>query len=188
MIAENGLVRFNGASNYEDSPVAAALALLFNMPLEINHNLYFNNYLYQRCPNAIYSVSRDQYIAIAAIIYLKEKNNNDLKALVDTSRVNGNDLLFVIGGHTRICKGAAPSWIQDKMFKISLSRHATKTPLDELNQLLIMMMVHPDSTILKWYCKMNPMWDEAIRVYFYGWRDEKELAEHMIKVINALIV
>ncbi len=175
----DGFVCFNGAGDAEDSPVAAALALLFDVPLEVNHHLYFNNYLYQRCDNAKYTVSRDQFIALAAIIYIKERTNPNLKALVDTGRVNGWDIMVSIGSHTSICKGGSPSWIQNKIFKKQLE-NAAKDKLGEQNQTLIQLMVHPDKSLIKFYCDLNPLWEQAVKDYLCGWRDERDLAETMI--------
>lgn len=181
----NGFPTFNNATDSEDSPVAAALALLFDYPIEVDARLYFNNYLYQRCNNAVYTVSRDQFISIAAVIFIKERENQALPDLVDTSRINGRDIMFSIGSHISICKGGSPSWIQAQIFKEQL-KQAAKKPMDEQNQTFIQLMAHPDKALTKWYCEMNPKWHIAIRNWLHD-RDEPELAELMISKIQNII-
>lgn len=179
---KNGAIVFNSATDAEDGPVAGALALCFtDMEVDINH--YFNNYMYQRCANARYSVSRDQALSIFTAIYLKEKNNNNLAALVDTSRVNGNDVFIVNGGHIRICKGLRPYAYQDWLFKKSLKHAAKHDPLGEQNQMLMQLWVHPDKSLLKWYCELNLSWEQAVDEWLYD-RREPELAELMISKIK----
>lgn len=182
---KHGQIVFNNATDAEDSPVAAALALCFtDMEVDINH--YFHNYLYQRCANARYSVSRDQAIAIFTAIYLKEKNNNNLEALVDSSRVNGNDILLLNGGHIRTCKGLKPYWHQDWLFKRSLEEAAKSDPLGEQNQMILQLWVHPDRSLLKWYCKLNPSWALAVNNWLVD-RGEVEFSKIMIAAIKARI-
>lgn len=182
---KHGQIIFNIAGDAEDGPVAGALALCFtNMEVDINH--YFNNYMYQRCANARYSVSRDQAIAIFTAIHIKEKNNNNLEALVDSSRVNGNDILLLNGGHVRICKGLKPYAYQDWLFKRSLEQAAKSNPLGEQNQMLMQLWVHPDKSLLKWYCDLNPMWEQAVNKWLYD-RQEQELAMLMISKIKERI-
>lgn len=179
---KNGAIIFNSAGDSEDSPVCAALALCFtDMEVDINH--YFNNYMYQRCANSRYSVSRDQAVAIFATIHLKEKNNDNLAALVDASRVNGNDLLFLIGGHIRACKGLKPYAYQDWLFKKSLEHAAKTNPLGEQNQMLMQLWVHPDRELLKWYCGINPKWEEAVYSWLFD-RNEADFAQVMISKIK----
>lgn len=180
----NGYPCFNSADDAEDSAVAAALALLCDYPIEFDKDIYFDNYMYKRCNNAKYSVSRDQYIAISTVIYLKYKDDQNLEALVDTSRVNGNDILLFNGSHTNICKGKKPTWLQTQVFKKQLWYSAKYKPHGELNQLFIQLLIHPDKSLIKSCCKANPEWFVSVNSYLFD-RDEKELATMFVNKIKS---
>ena len=178
---KHGFIVFNNSTDSEDSPVAAALAILFtDMPVDVD--LYFDNYIYRRCANAKYTVSRDQALALFAIINLKYKGNDALKDLVDTSRVNGHDVFIVNGAHIAACKGLKPSWCQVLLLKKSIEQSVSKDPMAEQNQMIIQLMLQPDKSLLKWYCDLNPKWNEAVAKWLID-RDESDLARLMIKVI-----
>ncbi len=182
---EYGQIRFKGVTDAEDSPVAAAMAMLFTgQPVLFDHyfnplrDIYLGNY--RRCCNSKYTFSRDQTICLVTVLFLKGRHD-----AVSIDRADGADFMSLsVRGHERICKGLKPYWYQTLNFKLDLWFSATFKPLEELNQLFCMLLVHPDISLLTWYCEMNPLWREAIELYFCSWRDERDLANLMIEKIE----
>jgi hypothetical protein len=183
MLLENGFVKINGASDLEDSSMAAGMCALFNYPIAVNMQLYFRaDGMYQRCNNSVYTFSRDQTLCIVAGLYKR-----GLDTLVDIHRVDGKDWFSPANrGHTLRCKGLTASWFQDLWLKAEILFHAKFTPLAEPNQLICMMMIHPDKAYLRLWCKVNLTWAEAIEQYWCGWRNEPLLASLMCSKIRAL--
>jgi hypothetical protein len=186
---ELGEIVVNGSTDAEDGPVAGACAMLFTgQEVKVANYLKIENSIskkpvgYRRCIDSKYTFSRDQTVALFAILYLK-----GLPELVDTKYIDGEDVMWGIGSHIRICQGKKPFFYQTWIFKLSLWFSAKFKPLEELNQLFFQLMVHPDKSLLKWYCDTNPRWAEAIANYFDSWRQERDLANTMIKVINERI-
>lgn len=182
MILENGFVKITGATDLEDSSMAAGLCAVFGHSTQSDLTIYINpvTNMYQRCDNTKYLFSRDQTIPLVAGLYSK-----NLAFLVSAERINGKDILSPsVRGHIRICQGLKPYWHQTLNFKLDLWFSATFKPRDELNQLFCMLLVHPDKSLIKWYCEMNPFWQLAIQDYLCGWREESELAELMIDNIK----
>lgn len=199
MIYENGFYKPNGASDYEDSPVIAGMAVLFEYPTE--HHIDMSIYVgedgkYRRCPNAQYDVSRDQSVCLMAGLC-----KQGLTSLVSLDRVNGRDFMAPsIRGHEQRCKGNPASWFQNFWLKnIDLRWSAAFQPMDELNQLFCILEVAALSgkpELMQWYCKQNSQWRESLRKYWYvgyinekgeregNWRGEEAFCEHVIKHIE----
>ena len=176
MKLENGFVKISGATDLEDSSMAAGMCALFNYPIEVDLNLYFKpDGMYQRCNNSVNTFSRDQTICLVSVLN---------KQFVSLDRVDGKDFFSPSDkGHIARCKGQQASWLQDTWFWAELYFSAKYKPLDELNQLFAKMMV-ADKRFIKWYCQANPQWRDSLRNYWCDWRDEKDFCEHIIKVIE----
>jgi hypothetical protein len=209
MLLENGFVKIKGASDLEDSSMAAAMCVVFDYPIEVSLSKYLKQpyyewySMYQRCDNSKYLFSRDQTLCLVAGLYLKGMSD-----FVGLERVDGHDVFSPANkGHVKRCQGLKASWFQDLWFWADLAFSAYVKPLEELNQLFCMMMI-ADVKFMKWYCKANPRWREALRQYWYegymvkkiredgsgfiwikegNWRDEKEFCEHMICKIEERI-
>jgi hypothetical protein len=139
--------------------------------------------MYQRCADSKYLFSRDQTICLVAGLYLKGMSD-----FVSLDRVDGKDIFSPsVKGHIKRCQGGKASWFQDAWLWLDVWFHAKVKVLEEPNQLLCMMMVHPDKKYLKWWCANNPHWEMSIDVYWRGWRGEPELAELMIKKIKEFV-
>lgn len=182
---ELGQIKFNGVDDFEDGPVAAAMTVLFENSAEVEyHNYMKSGGMYQRCKDSKYTFSRDQFICLAVVLYEYGR-----ESLVSLSRVDGKDFMSpAIRGHERICKGLEPYWYQTLWFKMDLIFSAKFKPLEELNQLFCMLLVHPDQSLIKWYCGMNTQWRDAINLYFRdSFRKEPELAKLMIEKIEERI-
>jgi len=182
---ELGQIKFNGVDDAEDSPVAAALAYLFT-EMKVDVSAYFNetNRYYRRCRNSKYLFSRDQAVCLFTLF-----KSSGMELSVSLDRVDGKDFMSpTIRGHERICKGLEPYWYQTLNFKLDLWFSAKFKPLEELNQLFCMLLVHPDQSLIKWYCGMNTQWRDAINLYFRdSFRKEPELAKLMIEKIEERI-
>lgn len=180
MKLENGFVKITGASDLEDSPVAAGLCTIFDYPIEIDPLLYFNkNGMYQRCADSKYFFSRDQTIPLIALLRIK-----GLSHLVSLDHVDGKDVFSPsVKGHIKRCQGGKASWLQDTWLWLDVWFHAKVKPLEEPNQLIVMMWF-ADPKYLKWWCANNPHWEMSIEIYWISWRNEPELAALMIAAIK----
>jgi hypothetical protein len=189
MIFENGLPRPNGASDFEDSPVIAGMAKTFEYPVDVDMTLYIGpDGKYRRNLAPKYDLSRDQVVELWS--GLRKQGRGDL---VDSGRITGKDLLAPsVKGHEQRCKGLKASWFQDLWLKGDMAFSAKFKPLDELNQLLTILWNHEDDWFIQTYCRWNPQWEEALRIYWYkgnapgdgDWRDEKDFCEHVIQKIT----
>ena len=190
MKVENGFVKITGASDLEDSSMAAGICATFNYPIAMDLFRYFNkndNYNYQRCDNSKYLFSRDQAICLTAGL---KTQGFDAK-FIGADRINGKDILSPSDkGHIKRCQGLKASWFEDAWFWAELAFSAKVKPLDELNQLLCKMMI-ADPKFIKWYCRNNPQWEQSLKNYWCendgAWRNEPELCAQMIYKINERI-
>lgn len=180
MILENEFVKIDGASDLEDSSMAAGMCVVFEYPIAVNLMNYFDeNLMYRRCLNSKYLFSRDQAVCLVAGL-----SKQGLTHLVDSNKINGKDILSPsVIGHIVRCKNLSSNWFQNLWFWGDLWFSAKIKPLEELNQLFCMLML-ADEKYIKWYVKANPLWEKAMRDYWYGWRNEPEFVEHVIKKIK----
>lgn len=189
-----GLPRDTGASDFQDSARAAGLCVLFDLHPEIDLTMYSSNTTtdvrtrkYFRHPHeSIYSMSRDQTICLFAGLW-KQK----LFHLVNPNYNTEGDLVSpAVRGHFRRCARLDSNWFQDAWLMADVYVHAWITPLGESNQLISMMMV-ADVKFLKAWCKLNKNWKKSITEYWSegpgAWRNEPELANKMISVIEEKI-
>lgn len=177
MKLENGFVKIMGASDLEDSSMAAGMCALFEYPIEfdiLNH--LWPDGMYRRCRNSRYLFSRDQALCLVAGLYKR-----GFSQYVGLERVDGKDLFNPAArGHIKRCQSKKAWWFQDFFLRLEILAHALVTPLGEPNQLICMMMVHPDRKYLKLWCYLNSEWRKSINLYWRNWRGEPELAELMI--------
>lgn len=186
---ELGLPQDNGASDLQDSARLAGILTVFRWPRYIDLCKYIIKtsigFAYTRHPLEIkYDFSRDQ-----AICYLAGLGMRD-QAFVAEKFITGRDLLSPsVKGHLERCKGRSASWLQDLWLRLDIIFHAKVKPLDEPNQLLCMLMVHPDKKFLKMWCNLNLQWRQSIKNYWCendgAWRNEHELADWMIALIES---
>lgn len=198
----------NGASDWQDSPVIAGLTTIFDFkptslvtkfgdqgveyvpfkPIQMNKYVRFdkNRLYYQRDPGAVknYDFSRDQAILLFAGLEYQGQQH-----YVDAAGITGKDWLPPsVKGHEARCKGQAATWFQDQWLKTDILFHAKCTPLGEPNQIIAMMMCHPNrKSLFQVWCSANPKWEECIKVYWCGWRAEPELALWIITVIRGYL-
>lgn len=201
-----GLPKDNGASDLQDSARLAGIMTVFGWPQKINLPSYLSVIAvnavtavntatiyssvttikkYVRHPQEIkYDFSRDQAICLMAGFFTQK-----LSVFVDKNFIDGKDFFSPShNGHVRICQGLKPRWYQNLWLMLDIIYNILLTPRSEPNQILCMLMVHPDSRFLKFWLKHNKHWRDAIREYWCEgageWRKEPELAEHMIHVLE----
>lgn len=180
-----GLPRDNGATDFNDSARLAGILALFQYPVEkeIDLTLYINDACkYIRHPKEYkYDFSRDQAVCLMAGLWI-----DGLPYLVDKNSITGKDFLSPsVRGHIRRCQGLEATWFQNLWLKLDIIWNAFCDPLSEPNQLLCMLMVAGPEYVKMW-TELNPSWEFAIIKYWSGWRDEPELAKHMIKRIEGM--
>lgn len=168
-----------GATDFEDSPVCAALESLFGEPKFDPLEYFHESGMYRRCPNTRYKFSRDQFIGMCVVLAVHE-----LPLLIDTNFVDGRDIMPPsVTGHVKRCKGFKASWFEDAWLWGEIWVHAKCTPRKESNQLILMMMTAEDK-FLKYWCDINPHWRESIIDYWISWRNEPEMAARIIAAIE----
>lgn len=179
-----GLPQDNGATDLQDSARLAGIMTVFGWPQKIPLREYIKEWKYVRHPLEYkYDFSRDQ-----AICYLAGLGMQENGSWIQESCITGKDLLSPsVKGHFKRCKGLKANWFQDVWLRLDILVHANISPISEPNQLLCMMLVHPDKKYLKYWCKINRYWDISIREYWCGWRGESELGKFMIQKIKTLI-
>lgn len=92
---------------------------------------------------------------------------------------NGADLMLPSDvGHLRICAGLGATLLQRLWLRAEIIIHNRFTPLREPNQLMCKCKVAGEAYVALF--KRNSNWQEAVRLYWSGWRSEPELAEFFI--------
>lgn len=98
---------------------------------------------------------------------------------------NGADLLPPSAmNHLRICAREESTLLGRLWLKFDIMYNGKFSPLGEPNQLICMCMSAGPEYVRMWK-NWNPQWKQAITTYWCGWRQESELAEKMIKVLEA---
>lgn len=197
----------NGASDWQDSPVIAGLTTIFDFkpavirklddrgisiivpfaPIQMNKFVRFKDdkmYYVRDVFDEKYDMSRDNVIELVGGLAYQGQ-----QVYVSTDYVTGKDWLPPSAqGHFLNCKGAHSTWFQDLWLKGDIMFHAKCTPLGEPNQIIAMMMCHPNKvSLLRAWTKANPRWEESITLYWCGWRAEPELALWMVTVIRGYL-
>jgi hypothetical protein len=191
VIWDGNIFKIQGASDFEDAAMFNGLLVLFGYAgVDLNHFIERDsakkNLKYVRHPYGTkYSFSRDQTICLAAGMAKTMPEN------VSRNFVSGRDIFSPANnGHLQRCTGRKSNWLQNLWLKAEILFHAKFTPLAEPNQLIAMMMIAGPEYLKLWTGK-NSQWQRSIRKYWYTenghWRNEKDFAEHMIKVIKELV-
>jgi len=182
----------SGSTNGQDSARLAGLMQVFDHPQKLNSkliNYYDYGLTYLRHPKEINATafSRDQASCLFAGLYV-----SGLKVFVLADYQPENDLISPsVRGHFKRCAGLKSNWFQDLWLWLDVLWSCFIAPMDEPNQLLAMMMIHPNKAYLKFWTKYNEYWRNSLQNYWYmnegSWRQEKELCEHIISEIEKSI-
>lgn len=87
--------------------------------------------------------------------------------------------------HIRMCIGKKPSWFGLKWLELDIWYNAKFAPMSEPNQLLCMLMIAGPEYVRKWK-SANVSWEKAIRTYWEGFRDEKEVSDLIVDGLNKI--
>ena len=208
---ENGFPYCEGASDLADSPVINALMIMFNVGNPINPIIYFVKGHPTRYPNGktISEIlplcfSRDQNTMLAAAVFhgYRWVRTNKFSRIKPTwfapNFVNEEEMKWQmpdphspsVYNHLRICYGLKPIKLFNLWFWLDIFYSCYVKPLAEPNQLIAMMMCHPNKMYLKYWLKHNKQWEKAIRDYWHqglgAWRGEKELADRMVETLKGI--
>lgn len=181
------LPKDNGASDWQDSARLAGIMTVFGWQRKVDCSKYAVSYANINCTEYVrhpqeykYNFSRDQAICLMAGLFVQDRSY-----LVSKKFIIGRDIFSPShNGHVRICQGLRPHWYQNLWLWFDVCFNIFATPMSEPNQLLCMLMVHPDKKYLKFWLKRKKVWRESISNYWCGWRKEYELALHMIGVLE----
>lgn len=186
---ELGLPRDTGSTDFQDSARLAGIMNTFSHPTFVPIVAYVTWYwhgpidCYVRHPKEQkYDFSRDQAICLMAGLYSANQPH-----MVDQEYIKGKDWFSPSAkGHIARCQGKKSNWFQDAWLWLDVVYHIHVKPYEEPNQLLCMLMV-ADKKYLKYWVNKHPNWKKSISDYWCGWRQEPELADLMIKRIEALV-
>lgn len=205
MLFFEGFPRVTHADDLADSPVLNGMMVLVDHPLAIPMHKYSSpNNEPVRFPagkstleNNPRCFSRDQtilYVAGFAKQYGKSLFRPRLFAPNDMDEVTLNkkqpDMFSPSAySHLKRCYSGEASFLGNFFLKIDCIYNGLITPLREQNQLQAMVLT-AGAEYVKFYCKWNPKWREATKLYWcddrpnqYN-RGEPELAEMIIRKIE----
>jgi hypothetical protein len=186
-----GLPKETGASDLQDSSRLAGIMETFgyrpngSIPLEKYVIVENDKTVYCRHPlERRYNFSRDQTLCLVAGLASQGKYD-----LVNLDYVDGKDIFSPSHrGHIARCQGRKATFLQDAWLWLNVVYAANFKILEEPNKILCMLML-ADKKFLKYYLRTNKQWRQAILNYWAendgAWRGERELALHMIAVLEA---
>lgn len=192
MIFDNlGLPKDNGADDFADSARLAGILTVFEWPQKVDLKFYLQSKVPKNDITTIYvrhplerkfDFSRDQTIPFIAGLY-----KQGLWYCVSEKYVDGKDWFSPSHkGHIRRCKAEKANWFQDLWLWIDVLWASFVAQMEENNQLLSILMI-ADVKYLKFYTKYNKLWEANVKSYWCNWRNEKELAEHIINKVKLRI-
>lgn len=205
MIFSSGYPKIQGASDLEDSSHLGGILAITKHPQAVDCTKYvvpkevresdfiissmyhvYKTYTYVRCENTKYDFSRDQFILLAAGL-IKQGHGH----LVNLDYITGRDIMPPsVRGMVRVAQGKKPWPWQSLWLKAEILFHAYFAKLEEPFQIIALCSVYGDE-YLKLWTKHNKLWRWSIVRYLAQldgeWRQEKELADHVIKYVESKI-
>lgn len=186
-----------GSTDGQDSARLAGVMTVFNHPEAPRGSLheyadiditFKQDWIYLRHPveGNLYPFSRDQATCLFAGFY----SNQDLHYVdPNYNPPNGDIISPSVRDHFRICAGLRPTFLGQLwlMFDILWMCAIDKDIETENNQLLCMLMVHPDKRYLKLYLKYDKNWKFRIVNYWSRWREEYELTGLIFKELKKYV-
>lgn len=211
---EYGLPRVTGASDKQDSAAVAGMMAAFGLegapplfaylllrgkeipdrddPTKMHK---FDKHIYVRHPKEYkYDLSRDQWVLLIAGM----AKQGLAPEFIDIKFVNGKDFMSPsVRGHERRCKGKKAFFWQDWVLRLDMWYSWKYKPMEELNQLLTILWLHPDDKYILKYCEKNPQWADSLEKYWFkgyinaegkvegNWRGEEQFCAQVIAKIRA---
>lgn len=155
--------------------------------------------------NNPYNFTRDQLICLAAGLHA-QGHTETVKSLYESAKSrgyraqnteadypgtlkkfpNGADLLTPSHmNHLRMCANLKPGLLGKAMLMLDILYSGLFKKMSEPNQLICMLIVAGPIYVRMWK-KINSKWKDAIKEYWSGWRQEPELADHMIGMLEKI--
>lgn len=194
----DGYPRDNGATDMMDSSRLAGVLSVFKFPGFFISYYFIDNKVVRCRVSEVLSdqcadhknFSRDQLVPLIAGYYYAFPSTGYYANLVyENIRFifcpNWDILSPSQLNHVRVCAGKKPNWFGLKWLELDIWYNAKYSPLAEPNQLLCMLMVAGPKYVQKWK-QSNPQWEKAIRTYWEGFRDEKEVSDHVVGVVSKI--
>lgn len=177
-----GLPIENNADDKQDSARLAGILKTFEYPINFDIKKYVTKgNTYCRHPEEYkYTFSRDQMTALFAGLHIE-----GYWWLIDPKYKpeNGDIISPSVRGHILRCNNQQANWFQNLWLWLDVLWATFIAQMQESNQLLSMLMI-ADPKYLKFYTKYNKFWETNIKSYWCGWRNEKDLAEHIINKVK----
>lgn len=189
---EYGYPKDRGAVDFQDSARLVGILQVFDHPNKLNEKIldYYSiekDYLRHPKEENIYKFSRDQWVCLAAG-YKAAGYSDQIYGIYEPE--NGDFMSQSHRSHIKICQGYSPTLLGNLWLWLDVLYSCFIDPLAEPNQLICMLIVHPNKAYLKFWCKWNKHWEASIKNYWCenegAWRGEHELAEIMIREIKNL--
>ncbi len=195
---EYGYPCIQGSSDSEDSSHLAGILVITQYTKSIDTRAYVSDIQehwlapieirptskYIRCKNSKYNFSRDQaWLLMVAL--LKQGH----KEFVKTNLIDGKDFIPPsLKGVETIAKRGKPYFWQYLWAKLEVWIHAKLQPLEEPFQTIAACEAYG---LYKFWTDNNKLWRWSIRRYLCeldgAWRNEPELADHVIKYVESRI-
>ena len=190
--------RDNGSTDFCDSArLAGLLAVFGELQLMPRYFDSFDNPIRcpwsgirgDKCANPI-TMTRDQLIPLIA----GYKISGDILSVADIFCLlkerhwicpSGDILTPSQRDHFKICAGYPPTNLGRFWLNLDILWSAFVDPMAEPNQLICMLMIAGPKYVRRWTF-LNRKWRESLRIYWGGWRNEKELAEIIIKKLEGI--
>lgn len=185
MIFVDGYPKITGASDLEDSSHLAGILAIFEHPAAVDCRRYITgasgDVFYIRCPNSKNDLSRDQ-----AWLLMTGLLKQGYGFLVKRKYIRGKDMIYhSLKGLETIANRGRPYFWQKWWAIIEVWIHATWQPLEEPFQTIAACEAYG---LYEFWTSRNKLWRWSIRRYLSQldgeWRQEKELAEWVIKEIE----
>lgn len=188
---EHGFPAPDGSEDYADSSHLAGVLAITEHPMQVGCEKYvkytyiFCDKYYVRHPEEKrYDFSRDQAKVLMAALLKQGKDY-----YVRTSFIDGKDIIYPsLKGYETIARRGKPYFWQRWFAMLEVWIHATFQPLEEPNQTIADCEVYD---LYDFWTSRNKLWRWSIRRYWSqldgAWRNEPELAEHIIAYIEKKI-
>lgn len=179
----------NGSTDNADSARLAGILKVIDYQSDFDIRRYLTRDGYVRHPvTGNYSVSgmlgfsRDQSVCLFAGFHADK-----LPHYADAyyRPTNGDIVTPSVRGHYKRCAGDKASWFQDMWLWLDVIYSALVDPLAEPNQLICVLLTHPNIDYLKAWTQWNKQWEDAVDLYWsYSFRNEPSVAYYIKKKVR----
>jgi hypothetical protein len=189
----NGYPKISGASDLEDSSHLAGILAITEHPQAVTLARYIfikdmsaqkKEPVYKRCLNSKYDFSRDQsWLLMVGMLKHQESD------LINTKYITGKDFIPPsLHGVETIAKRGKPYFFQKWWAMMEVYIHAKYQPLEEPFQTIAACEAYG---LYKFWTSRNKLWKWSVYRYLSqldgAWRNEPELAEHVIAYVESRI-